>query len=292
MSAERQAERGRPGDARHADSQDARARADARLRHRRPPRADQPGRLQGQRRLPLPRVPPPRARRPDPGEWRDTENNRRAKYHALTAQGAPRCAHTATGRRRRRRSRGSSRRRRRSSDAVLQRVVRGVRALFTRAGGTGLREELARILDAAVEAKIADGMPRAGRARGAARARQRRAVKTGSATPAGNHGRERLAGRPLRRRRCGARPVSRRGHATLGLGLGATGDLRDRRRRPAEVAADLHDPGGLVLLGDARGYGVFRILSGSVFIFFPRAPRTSPGYECVRGPLCLPELGE
>ena len=63
------------------------ARAAARPWHRRAPRADQQGRLQGQRRLLFPAL--RRLERDGliKGAWRVTENNRQAKDYALTAAG-------------------------------------------------------------------------------------------------------------------------------------------------------------------------------------------------------------
>ena len=65
MPADRQTERPGPGNPGHADPEDPGARADARVRHRRPHRADQQGRVPGQRRVAVPGLPPPGAGRAD-----------------------------------------------------------------------------------------------------------------------------------------------------------------------------------------------------------------------------------
>src|SRR4030095_3098283 len=64
---DREAERASPGHAGHADTEDARAGAAPRLRHRGADYADQSWHLPGQRGIALPRLPAARARRADQG---------------------------------------------------------------------------------------------------------------------------------------------------------------------------------------------------------------------------------
>ena len=79
---------------------------------------------------------------------------------------------------------------------------------------------------------------------------------------------------------------------TLALGIGANTAIFTLIDAVLLKSLPVRDPGGLVLLGDARGSGVWQRICPGLFLPFPRALRTSPGHECVRRPLCLPELGE
>ena len=87
MGTDGQTERPRAGHAAHAHPEDAGARADAWLRHRHAPRADQQGSFQVNAGSLFPAL--RRLERDGliTGDWRVTENNRRAKYYSLTAGG-------------------------------------------------------------------------------------------------------------------------------------------------------------------------------------------------------------
>ena len=76
-----------PGHAGHAHPENAGAGSDARLRDIDWYRANQQGRLPGASGIAVSRISQAGAGRLAKSEWRDTENNRRAKYYVLTALG-------------------------------------------------------------------------------------------------------------------------------------------------------------------------------------------------------------
>ena len=179
MPRRRQAERAGAGHAAHADSEDPGARADARLRHRRPPRADQQGRVPGQRRIALPGAAPPGARRADRRRVaRHREQPAREVLHAHRAgPGEAASARPATGKCRRPRSPGFSRRRWESCDVARSRASS---AGFARCSGRLASSRSSTPSSATssrppIEQKMRGGHePRGGRPRRAARAGQPR----------------------------------------------------------------------------------------------------------------------
>src|SRR5258708_6183731 len=153
------------GHARHDHPQNAGARADARLWHRRPHRADQQGRLSGQRRLPLSGAPPAGARRADPsGVGGDREQSPREVLQPDRAWARPaRTGHprlgSAVGRDRAHSSRLDGRA---VMMARLRRTAGRLRGLFYRKHEEQLLDdELRAYLEAAIGQHMARGLSRA-----------------------------------------------------------------------------------------------------------------------------------
>ena len=154
---------------------------------------------------------------------------------------------------------------------LLRRIVSGFRRLFhTTRVEQDMDEELRSYLETAVEQKMAAGLTREAAVRAAR-------VEIGSVDAIKDRGAGhrmgidrgtfwqdvRYAFRMLRRSP-GFTAVA---VLTLALGIGANTAIFTLIDAVLLKSLPVRDPGGLVLLGDARGYGVFRVLSGSFFIF-------------------------
>ena len=154
---------------------------------------------------------------------------------------------------------------------ILRRIVSGFRRLLHKTQvEQDMDAELCAYLETAVEQKMAAGLTREAAVRAAR-------VEIGSVDAIKDRARDigwestvdtfwqdvRYAFRMLRRSP-GFTTVA---VLTLALGIGANTAIFTLIDAVLLKSLPVRDPGGLVLLGDARGYGVFRILSGSVFIF-------------------------
>ena len=173
---------------------------------------------------------------------------------------------------------------------ILRRIVNGFRRLLHKTRvEQDMDEELRSYLETAVEQKMAAGLTREAAVRaarveiGSLDAMKEGARDIGWESAVETFWRDVRYALRMLRRSPGFTVVA---VMTLALGIGANTAIFTLIDAVLLKSLPVRDPGGLVLLGDARGYGVFRDLVRVCFRLLPRALRASPGYGCVRWPLC------
>jgi predicted permease len=154
---------------------------------------------------------------------------------------------------------------------LISRLVGGLRGLFRKQQAEQeLDEELRAYLETAVERKMAAGIARQDALRaarveiGSLDAIKEASRDVGWESTVENLWQDVRFARRLLRRSPGFTVVA---VLTLALGIGANTAIFTLIDAVLLKSLPVRDPGGLVLLGDARGYGVGRGLSGSFFAF-------------------------